>query len=1068
MIISLLSKKKYAVYPNKYLKLITFLIVFLSINKISKSQAQSGTITVSYKNCTAQQLLKELDRQSPYTFFFDPVQMSGLQLQNIMYKDAPVKTVLEDLEKRTNLSFSTLNSNISVRLVMKVPVKKPEPGKLTGKISDEKAQTFPSAAIRVLELFTGMQSSVDGTYTLSLPPGTYTIEISYVSYQTQRITGVQIKAGAVTRLDVSMKPAANALKEVVVTSGFQRASAAGLYARQKNAAGITDGISEAQIARTPDNNVGAVLKRVSGLNVVDNRYVVVRGLSDRYNQAQIDGVTQPSTEMNQRNFAFDAIPAEMVSSVVVNKTATPDISSEFAGGQVSVNTLDIPVQDFTQFQIGTGYNTNAIGKDFLQAGKRGGAEVFGFPNAGHKLAPGLKGWTFTSVPVAPDYVTAQSRSFDPEGFRMYRYGFQPNQNYRLTLGRVYPQKNDLSFGFVGGATLRNSQEINKYISTRLGFDDPGRIDDINIRQNGMIYKYNSTLSGLLNFGLQGKAFKLSFRNMYSHTYKNNYYTYESADPNQIANPSPDVRIKFNLQDPESTTVLQHKLEGEHNIGESGIKLSWNGSYTSVKQHIDDRRRFIAVGSGSVNGTPYFQRYIVSNPFVNDGNPDYRLYMETKEKDYNWGTNLSKTFDFLNDKTLVKLGYSGFNKNRNLSNTTAEIYNLSNGKVEVGPYEYSLRPELLGTGPGQIFYFIPGNSGSKFSGKATSSAVYAMLDQRFLQKIRLVYGIRIESFRLANTNYFDPDSVNNINRDNRKNYLPSANATYSLTEKMNIRASYATTVVRPDFRETSIFSLYDPVLDARIEGSGVVSTTIRNTDLRYEWYPAAGEIISVSGFYKKFDQPIELVFLQDGAVDRYAFQNQRSATNYGLEMEIRKSLGFIAHESWLKNLTIFGNGTLIRSKVVSLVYTGPNREIVNEFDFKRPLFGQSPWIVNAGIAYTKDQYGVNLVYNKSGRRTNTIRDTPDQVEYEMGRDLVDLQLFTRLFKQKAELKLNISNLLNTKTFFYKNWEGYTKGASDTDFIAKPGTSDKYNKDEGDYISYKVNYGTNISMAFTYRF
>ncbi|HEY0176645.1 MAG TPA: carboxypeptidase regulatory-like domain-containing protein, partial [Pedobacter sp.] len=544
MIISLLSKKKYTVYPNNTLIFITFLLFFLSIYTNSNAQGPAGNITVDYKSCTAQTLLKEIDRQSSYTFVFDPVQMGSVQLQNISYKNTPVKTVLADLEKKTNLSFSILNSNISVRLVTKVPVKKSAPGRLTGKVLDEKGETVPGASIRVPELGSGIQSVVDGTYTLSLPPGTYTIEVSYVSYQTQKITGVQIKDGGLTRLDISMKPASNVLTGINVTASFQRASAAGLYARQKTAASVTDGISAAQIARTPDNNVGAVLKRITGLNVVDNRYVVVRGLSDRYNQAQIDGVTQPSTEMNQRNFAFDAIPAEMVSSVVVNKTATPDMSSEFAGGQVSVNTLDIPVQNFTQFQIGTGYNTNTIGKDFLQAGKRGGAEVFGFPGSGHDLPPGLRSWTIGNDGFIPDYVTTQSRGFDPEGFRKYKYGFEPNQNYRFSFGRAYQLKNELNFGFVGGVTLRNSQEINDYISTRSGFEvSLGKlIDDPNARQNGTIYKYNSTLSALLNIGLQGKGFKLSLRNMYSHVYKNDYFTYVSDDPEALGNP--DLRRQY--------------------------------------------------------------------------------------------------------------------------------------------------------------------------------------------------------------------------------------------------------------------------------------------------------------------------------------------------------------------------------------------------------------------------------------------------------------------------------------------------------------------------------------------
>ncbi|SDZ83289.1 TonB-dependent receptor [Pedobacter hartonius] len=1069
MIISLLSKKKYAVYPNKHLKFITFLLVFLSIYKISRSQSQSGTVTVNYKNCTAQELLKELDRQSSYAFFFDPAQMNGIRLQNISYKNVPVKTVLEDLEKKTNLSFSTLNSNISVSLVTRVPVKKPEPGKLTGKILDEKGETFPSAGIRVAELGTGMQSSVDGTYTLPLPPGTYTIEISYVSYQTQRITGVQIKSGAVTKLDVSMKPAANALKEVVVTSGFQRASVAGLYARQKTAASVTDGISAAQIARTPDNNVGAVLKRISGLNVVDNRYVVVRGLSDRYNQAQIDGVTQPSTEMNQRNFAFDAIPAEMVSSVVVNKTATPDLSSEFAGGQVSVNTLDIPVQNFTQFQIGTGYNTNTIGKDFLQVGKRSGGELFGIRQEGHDVPTGLRGFAIpNSVGPLPDFITQQSRGFDPEGFRMYRYGFEPNQNYRLSFGRTYPLKKDVTFGFVGGATLRNSQEINNYISTRAGYGKDEFIDSVNLRQNGTIYKYNTTLSGLLNVGVQGRGFKLSLRNMYSHVYKNDYYTYEGPTAEAAAGSvSRDIRMKYNLQDPESTTVLQHKLEGEHSLGESDIKLTWNGSYTAVKQGINDRRRFSGRSSGILNGVPYYQSYFVKNINSQESNPDYRLYTDTKEKDFNWGLNLSRSFDFLKDKTLVKIGYSGFYKKRELSSATAQIFNLSTAAIFVGPYEYSLSPDKLGTGPGQVFYNVRDDLGTQFTGNAKSNSAYVMLDQSFFKKLRLVYGLRFESYKLANTQFQSKDK--DVNKDDNTNYLPSANLTYSLTEKINLRASYATTVVRPDFRETSIFGLYDPVLDVNIRGANVKSTKINNTDVRLEWYPSPGEIISFSGFYKKFDKPIELVFLLDQSIDLYGFQNQKSATNYGLEMEFRKSLNFIADWGWLQNLSLFGNGAIIKSKVNALVYSEPGQGVitVRESREKRPLFGQSPWIVNAGISYSKDEYGLNLVYNKSGYRTNTINANPNYVEYEMGRSLVDLQLFTRLFKQRGELKLNVANLLNSKSTFYKNKNGYN-GTGATQYEIKPGTSTKYNKDEGDFITYQVKTGSNISAAFTYRF
>ena len=440
-----------------------------------------------------------------------------------------------------------------------------------------------------------------------------------------------------------------------------------------------------------------------------------------------------------------------------------------------------------------------------------------------------------------------------------------------------------------------------------------------------------------------------------------------------------------------------------------------------------------------------------------------MYTDTKEKDYNWGLNLSRSFDFLQDKTLAKIGYSGFYKKRDLSSATVEIYNDSHDLLEVAPFEYSLRPEVLGTGPGQVFYNVPAEFGSQFSGKSNSHSLYAMLDQRLFKKLRLVYGVRYETYKLTNIQYKTKDG--DVNNDDNKNFLPSANLTYSLTENINFRASYATTIVRPDFRETSVFNTYVPDLDARVRGANLKSTKINNADVRFEWYPAPGEIISVSGFYKKFDKPIELVFVQDMAVDQYAFQNQKSAVNYGLEMEIRKSLSFIADQPWLRSFSVFGNGSIIRSKVNALQYGGVDDKEVTEVQSKRALFGQSPWIVNVGLSYAKDQYGVNVVYNKSGYRTNTIYDNLQFVEFEMGRDLMDLQFFARLFKHKGELKLNIANLLNAKTTFYKNWGGFTGGGTDG-FTRVPGTRDSYNKDEGDFITYQSKTGTNVSMAFTY--
>lgn len=261
------------------------------------------------------------------------------------------------------------------------------------------------------------------------------------------------------------------------------------------------------------------------------------------------------------------------------------------------------------------------------------------------------------------------------------------------------------------------------------------------------------------------------------------------------------------------------------------------------------------------------------------------------------------------------------------------------------------------------------------------------------------------------------------------------------------------------------------MDANISGRQVVSTIVDNLDLRYEWYPSPGEIVSVSGFYKHLDKPIELVEL-DAAGGYYSFQNQVAAKNYGVEMEFRKNLGFIADKEWLTNIVLFGNGTLIKSKVELQTQPLPNDNTPAKRlpDQDRPLYGQAPWIVNAGIAWQSDLVGFTASYNRSGQRTYSINANPNLLEYEKGRNLLDLQLSTRFFKKKAEVKLNFSNLLNEYILYYQNITAYENKLGDngqvTGFNLVNGTA-AYEK-EKDRVTYRIRTGRTYSVSLTYRF
>lgn len=1052
----------------------------------ANSQDLSQKVKMQLTQASIKESFSSIQKQSDIKFLYTEELLNGVNKKvNLSVSQISVQEAIAKILTNTNLSYRLIDGYVVIG-AKPVP---PKPGRISGKIVDDKGETLPGASIKVTGLNKVVQSSVDGTYELIIPSGTYTIEASYISFQTKLITDVVVKSGQLTKLDITLKMSSSALKEVMVQSSYKRESVNGLYAQQKNNASITDGISAEQISRTPDNNLGQVLKRISGVTTIDTRYVVVRGLTERYNQAMLDGVIIPSTDMNRRNFSFDVVPQELVSNVVVNKTASPDMSAEFSGGQILINTLDIPEQNFNSFTIGTGYNSRTTGKDFIQLGARGKYDFFGFDDGRRKTPMNLQSWTqYNGIDPLPSYAVSQSKQFNNEALKAYTYQGSANQNYRFSLGRLYQLKQGLKLGFTGGLTYRNTQETSPFLTTRnsnLTFSGEGDpIDTAAIRSSGSLYKFNTTIGGVLNAGVQGEKFKLTSKNYYSHVLN------ETSQSASKYDASESKRFIEFFDSPEFTTVYQSKLEGEHLIGNKGMKFNWTGSLTDISQDIMDMRRLRYNKTAAIAGIDYYDTPNTSVFSEGSGLYDYRLSTHLSERDYNWSADLSQPFNFLKDKSLVKVGYSGWHKQRSLGSAEVRIIKQDINAQLTGRYEDILSPERVGATADSAFYYADASrNGTQYAGTSKYQAAYLMLDQRFFQKLRVVYGVRAENFNLANRQeqFLRAPDFNGFEKvdpfiTGEKNwrFLPSVNISYSLTDKMNFRAAYSTTMVRPDFRETSYFQLYDAYLDAFISGWNVVSTKIKNYDLRYEWYPSAGEIISVSAFYKDFDKPLELVdqpVSGGSSKSRFLrFQNQDRATNKGIEVEFRKSLGFIADKQWLRDLTVFGNGTWTKSKVYAVSYRVTTEDQGKSFllieeaipGVNRPLYGQSPWLINAGINYNSKYAGANISYNRAGYRSYVTSVDPNGIEYENGRNVIDLQLSARLLKQKAEIRLNLGNILDEETFFYTNSKEYTGGGSaDAGFKRANGT-DAYEKNRGDRVSYRVKNGRTASLTFTYKF
>lgn len=335
-------------YVKNWIVLCTVLTTLLLQSSLQVT-AQSVAAAITYKgsNVKAAELFREIEKQTATTLTYNEEEISAIVIRSVNWNKTPLENALKELQSEYGIQYAVSGNNIALKAGPKPTVKRAiKNGVVSGKIIDqENADPVQGSTVQI-----GNKSAIsdmDGLYRISLPEGKYEATISSVGFAGKQVTDIVIKEGQVLEVNIALKRSKDQLANVTVRASAHKESINALYARQKNAASVTDGISAEQISRTPDINVGQVLKRVSGVTTVDNKYVVVRGLSERYNQAMIDGTVLPSTNMNKRNFSFDVIPQELVSSVVVNKTATPDVSSEFSGGQVIVNTMDIPIQNFT-------------------------------------------------------------------------------------------------------------------------------------------------------------------------------------------------------------------------------------------------------------------------------------------------------------------------------------------------------------------------------------------------------------------------------------------------------------------------------------------------------------------------------------------------------------------------------------------------------------------------------------------------------------------------------------------------------------------------------------------------
>ena len=931
---------------------------------------------------------------------------------------------------------------------------------IAGTVVDEKGQPVTGAIAVVLGLPSiGATADLDGKYTLfNAPAKTVSVQFSFIGYETLLVEGVTVAADKTIPLNVVLKEAVTQLNEVVVTADFRQASAAGLYAMQKLNASMTDGLSADLIRRTSDNNVAQALRRVAGVTVNDGKFVTVRGMSERYNNVQLNGSSLPSTEPNRRNFSFDIIPSSLIESVVVNKTFTPDLPGEFTGGLVQVSTLSVPDEKFFSLSAGSGMNTLSTGRDF-QTNQRFEADY---------LLGEVDGRTWYAGHAADQIPLSEANAAQLNHYKFYNYRAAPLQNYSLSFGLPVWIKERHKLGIVGAVTYRH-EETREDIKEVNTFGRDTLVRNLSDQFNKS-YKFVTSLGAVANLGWQTTNHAVTWRNLF-----NNRFTHTTL--NRMVWEYYDNIIQPEIYaSPLQARLLQTQLDGEHSLLKRRLKLTWNADYNQTSRISPDDRFAQGLSLGGTPGDTYLFNWMdgfgPSRPFTSS---QFVMHSRLDETKWNAGANAEYSFLLSGFEQKLKAGFH--RSERSAGYDQAYLHVFSAGAASSAPDGTSLHRlfDPANFESGAIYYKTESFSNRTvdyYEGDQAIDAFYLMGEITPLKPLRIIGGIRLEDAEtkmLSRISWFDANGQS-VTRDSllarpEKEWLPSITAIYSITSSLNFRASYSESLARADFRELASVSYYNVTDRVYMRAMKPIETSSsRNYDLRLEWYPSLGEVVSVSAFYKEFDKPVEKMVRVTADMQNFELftVNLDRSVMRGLELNFRKSFAFITPP--LKNLWLSGNFALIRGNVESEEMWSGAIKARN-----RPLQGLAPYNANAALAYEGDRFGASVNYTRVGRTLVYGGDYDYTDQYENPRNVLDLQLSARFFKRRLEVKLNASDVLNEDIIVYRNMSYYDIGGVLEDGgIAWNNTALGMDYNEGDYVMSRIGRGVNLSATVSYRF
>lgn len=897
-------------------------------------------------------------------------------------------------------------------------------GSIVGRVMNgQNAEPVVSAQVFVSG-GSGTLSDLDGRFVLrGVPVGTVDVQVQVIGFASKTITGIAVADGQTATIDITVEPSAIALEGITVTAAVERGSTTSLLTERARAAVVQDAIGADQIARSPDGNAGEALKRVPGISVVDGKFAYVRGLGERYSSTTLNGSPLASPVPDKKVIPLDLFPAGFLESIVTSKSYSPDQPGDYAGGLVQLKTRSFPPERVLSFSVSGGWNSTSTFSDGL--GYTGGdLDYLGFDDGSRDLPSAIP----LDRPLNTGYFATGDlydlgREFTGDWGPTTLSSLPPNASLGISYGDDISFGDDQRFGFIASANYSSSHTLKTDVVERV-FASAG-LSDPEVDYAGEITEQSVTVGGMLNATYQfSPTQEVKLSTLYNHIGDDiaRSLTGFNLDSNtdQL-----NTRLQYLSQ-----SMMNAQLSGEHLVSFlNAATLDWRAGKSKAIRFEPNTREVLY--RQTEDGRFLFDTFIQSGSI---------FHQDMNDDGSSAGANLKIPFQFRDLPSTLSVGGS-FDQRTRETYTRRFRYLPAPGAVLGDEFRAQQPNDLFqpaNIGPAGFIIQEGTFPGDNYDAEETITGAYVKTDLELIPRLRVSGGVRYETTKqVASPRYFFDTTQEPLEGADQEaqDILPAVNLTYALSDGVNLRASASRTLARPQLRELAPFGFADYAGGFLVAGNPQLSRSlIQNFDLRWEWFPSSNTVFAISGFYKKFDEPIEVLVLPSSELIK-SWVNADAATNFGAEFEIRSDLGFLG--DGLENLSFNGNITVVTSDVQTgsearIYIPGVGPTSIAVVDRERALQGQSPYVANLGLSWfdPATSWSASVLFNRFGDRIDAVggQGTPDI--FEAARSQLDIVLEAPI-AAGWKAKMSASRLLGNEIRYTQGGElvrGHDRGRS----------------------------------------